>query len=626
MLIHGGLGREERKSAEQRFKFDPVVEILIATDAAGEGINLQRAHLMVNYDLPWNPNRLEQRFGRIHRIGQKEVCHLWNLIARGTREGDVYYRLLEKLAEERQALGGQVFDVLGELKFDGKPLRELMIEAIRFGDRPEIRAWTTRVVDAALDRRHLQELLDKRALTHDSMDVSTVREIRIEMERAEARRLQPHFIASFFLHAFKLLGGTIHEREPDRFQISHVPATIRNRDRIIGRGAAVLHRYERITFEKELIDVQGKPLAAFVCPGHPLLDATIDLIDERYRDLLKRGVILVDETDLGNEPRLLVFLEHAIQDASMTAAGQRRVVSKRMQFVELDVKGDARSGGSAPYLDYRPLTETEQAALVDYSWPNWFWTELEAKVLEHAAAHLVPDHFDEIRKQKQERIDKTQAAVKERLTVEINYWDKRANELKEQELAGRVNAKLNSGLARLRAEELQRRLQKRLSELDNERRLSPSPPTITGGALIVPMGVLLARRASEGIPDFALNTRESERIAMAAAMEAETRLGHKPRDISKENRGYDIESVDGKTGRLRCIEVKGRIAGADVIFVTKNEILTALNEQENFILAIVLIDGAGTRIFYLRKPFAEKLDFADVGKMCSVKELLTRAE
>jgi superfamily II DNA/RNA helicase len=140
VTIHGGIGREERRKAQERFTQDREVEVLIATDAAGEGINLQRGHLMVNYDLPWNPNRLEQRFGRIHRIGQTEVCHLWNLVARETREGDVYLRLLQKLEEERKALGGQVCDVLGRVAFENRPLRELLIEAVRYGDQPEVRA------------------------------------------------------------------------------------------------------------------------------------------------------------------------------------------------------------------------------------------------------------------------------------------------------------------------------------------------------------------------------------------------------------------------------------------------------------------------------------------------------
>ncbi len=115
VTIHGGTHRDERRKIQALFRSDPDVRVLIATDAAGEGVNLQCANLMVNYDLPWNPNRLEQRFGRIHRIGQVEVCHLWNLVAKETREGDVYHRLLEKLEVESDALKGRVFDILGEV-------------------------------------------------------------------------------------------------------------------------------------------------------------------------------------------------------------------------------------------------------------------------------------------------------------------------------------------------------------------------------------------------------------------------------------------------------------------------------------------------------------------------------
>src|SRR5206468_11142011 len=141
-----------------------------------------------------------------------------------------------------------------------------------------------------------------------------------------ARRLQPHYIESFFLEAFQRLGGTARQREPRRYELTHVPAPIRNRDRLIGVGDAVLPRYERIVFEKDLIAPQGQPLAAFVCPGHPLLDATLDLTLERHRDLLRRGTVLVDERDFGESPRLLFYLEHAIQDATPTRTSERRVV------------------------------------------------------------------------------------------------------------------------------------------------------------------------------------------------------------------------------------------------------------------------------------------------------------
>ena len=152
---------------------------------------------MVNYDLPWNPNRLEQRFGRIHRIGQTEVCHLWNLVSKETREGMVYGRLLEKLEQEREALKGKVFDVLGKLSFDNKSLRELLIEAVRYNNQEDVRRRLFEVVDNSLDRKALQQLLDEQALTPDAMDVRQVMAIREDMERMEAHRLQPYFIESF---------------------------------------------------------------------------------------------------------------------------------------------------------------------------------------------------------------------------------------------------------------------------------------------------------------------------------------------------------------------------------------------------------------------------------------------
>src|SRR5476649_1724624 len=191
-MIHGGMGREERLKAQESFKHDPEVQVLLATDAAGEGINLQVAHLMVNYDLPWNPNRIEQRFGRIHRIGQREVCRLWNLVADNTREGDVFKRLLWKIEEQRKAYGGKVFDVLGTA-FSETPLRTLLIDAIRYGELPETRANMEKVIDASVSRG-IEELLAERALSTDTLQRADIAELRALMDEARARRLQPHYI------------------------------------------------------------------------------------------------------------------------------------------------------------------------------------------------------------------------------------------------------------------------------------------------------------------------------------------------------------------------------------------------------------------------------------------------
>jgi superfamily II DNA or RNA helicase len=535
VIIHGGMGREERMKAQESFKHDPDVQVLLATDAAGEGINLQRAHLMVNYDLPWNPNRIEQRFGRIHRIGQTEVCHLWNLVADETREGDVYRTLLDKLDEARKALGGQVFDVLGKLQFEGKPLRELLIQAIRYGEQPDVRARLTQVVASAFDRSRLQNLLEERALAHDAMDASRVHRIREDMERAEARRLQPHYIESFFLEAFERLGGTVKQREPRRYEVTHVPAPVRNRDHPIGIGEPVLPRYERIAFEKSLVAPQGQPLAAFVCPGHPLLDAAIDLTLERHRDLLRRGTVLVDERDPGVEPRVLFYLEHAIQDASITRSGERRVISKRMLYVELDATGNTRHLHYAPYLDYRPVAadEPDVEALLARSECAWIAgsagvspalattkISIERQALAHAIVHVVPEHLAEVRSRKLELIAKTEAAVKDRLVKAISHWDHQAEQLKLQEKAGKPNARLNSGEARKRADALQARLEKRMEELKLERQISPLPPVVLGGLLVVPAG-LIAAMTGKPLPTPAptVDTQAAAARARAIVME-----------------------------------------------------------------------------------------------------------
>ena len=602
--------------------------MLLATDAAGEGINLQRAHLMVNYDLPWNPNRLEQRFGRIHRIGQTEVCHLWNLVAEETREGEVYLRLLHKLEQARSTLGGQVFDVLGKLQFEGKPLRDLLIDAIRYGDEPEVRARLTKALDQALDRRHLADLLEDNALARDSMDAGRVFRIREEMERAEARRLQPHYIQSFFTAAFERLGGTLRKREPQRFEITNVPAAVRNRDRLLGTGDPVLPRYERITFEKELVAPVGPAAGGLCLPRSPAARRRRRphaRAQPRPAQALARCWSTSATT--AQQPRVLFFLEHAIQDAGLTQAGTRRVISKRMLYVELDAQGGMRHPHYAPYLDYRPLAEGEPGidALLARPEAQWITRELEHKVLGYAVAEVVPEHLKEVRDNKLPLLAKTEAAVKDRLVKEINYWDHRAEELKLQEAAGKPNARLNSGEARKRADNLQGRLQKRLEELKLEAQISPLPPVVLGGLLVVPLGLLAAmtgRPLVAATPAQTADKQAAAARARAIVMEVERSLGYAPVDREFEQLGYDIESSIPGTGKLRFIEVKGRDSDGATITVTKNEILYSLNKPDDYILAIVEFMGEGHQVHYLRRPFTREPDFGVTSVNYDLAELI----
>ncbi len=623
VVIDGSVPREERRAVEDRFRNDPDVYFLLATDAAGEGINLQRAHLMINYDLPWNPNRLVQRFGRIHRIGQTEVCHLWNLVAGKTREGEVYERLLRKLETEGAALQGKVFDVLGAL-FEQTPLRQLLVEAIRYGDRPEVKARLTQAVESLVDRERVRELLETRSLVSDSMDISQIVRVREEMERYAARRLQPHYIRSFFMQAFELLGGAMREREPGRYRVSHVPARIRQRARERGTVVPVWEKYDRVCFDKKLLSQPGQAQADFACPGHPLLDTVIDLVLDRYRETLRAGAVLVDETDPGQSPRVLFLLEQNIQDARAAGSGERRVISREVHFVEIDEDGQVRSGGYAPYLDYRPATPEELAQAGPTLAAEWLSGEaLEGRATAYAVETLAPEHLGRVRQRREAQVDKTRAAVHERLTKEINYWDKRAAELRQQEKEGKVNVKLNAGLAQQRADELAARLQRRMEELALERQISATPPVIVGGVIVLPLGLLLGERT----PAELLDRRITEAIAMQAVLQAETRLGNHPRDVSRENLGYDIESLDPRTGRQRFIEVKGRRAGAETVTVTCNEILTGFNVPDGYILAIVEVaDGQAREPRYVRKPFSREPDFGVTSVNYDLKELLARSE
>ena len=201
VAIHGGINRDTRREIQASFVQDKDVQVLVATDAAGEGINLQRAHLMINYDLPWNPSRLEQRFGRIYRIGQTEVCHLWNLVSDQTREGEVYIRLLDKIEVQREALGDGIFDILGKL-FRETSLRELLMEAIRYGNRPEVKARLLEKVDNLADQERVRDLLEERSLAQDSMDVSQVQRIREDFEPRPGPPLATSFYRKLLQSSF----------------------------------------------------------------------------------------------------------------------------------------------------------------------------------------------------------------------------------------------------------------------------------------------------------------------------------------------------------------------------------------------------------------------------------------
>ena len=510
--------------------------------------------------------------------------------------------------------------------FEETSLKDLLWQAIQYGDREDVKAKLFEQIDGAVDYEHIEELISKRKLTNDMMPQATVEEVRLKMERAEAERLQPHHIQSFFLEAFEHLGGKLKSREDGRFEITLVPVRIRERDRLI--GAPIQKRYERICFDKRFINCQ--PVAEFVCPGHPLLESVISLVREQYGYLLKQGAVMVDDSDFGEEVSAVFLLEHSIEDGRCTSKGAQQIVSQRLHFAEINESGSVSSAGIAPHLDLRPATPEELDLVEEELGKPWLSGNLEEKVKGFAIIELAQEHLKEVKGRRIPEIEKTEQEVQARLKKEINYWDSRAFELKEQEEAGK-KTRLNWENAVRRAEDLSDRLQMRMLQLSKERNIKASPPAVRGGLVVIPKGLLISRSESAGIPKgFAEDAEARKKIemcSMQAVMDAEVELGNQPIDVSASKVGYDILSFDPKARKQRFIEVKGRIEGANSIMVTRNEIITCLNKPEDYILAFVYVSaGFAHEPKYVWRPFDVEPAFGVTAQQFDIKHILNFAE
>ncbi|MEV4322380.1 helicase-related protein [Microbispora rosea] len=586
--IHGGVRRADRRAITEEFTKNPACQVLLATDAAGEGLNLQAAHLMVNYDLPWNPNRIEQRFGRIHRIGQTEVCRLWNLVAANTREGEVFGRLLHKVEEQRKAYGGKVFDVLGAA-FDETPLRELLIEAIRYGDLPETRAKMEQVIDDSV-AHGLKELLHERALTHDVLSDADLAQMQRVMEEARARRLQPHYIEWAFRFAFQRLGGRLARRERGRYEIVHVPAAVR----AVTKHGPVASRYERVTFELDRVAVPDKPRADLLAPGHPLHDAVAELTITQLRPILERGTVLVS-ADV-EEPNLLVGVVEEVVD------GTGASIARRFGYAYVDAAGQVRTAGPAPYLDCVAAPHTPTAEAVTKT--AWL-AEAESRARTWIIGHQLKEYLAEVAPRRLAELERTRKRVDERLTHESNRLVGEAIAAQEKERAG-VKPKESSDSLLRKAQDLQARRQIRLALLEQQAQLATKPPRIMTAALVLPLSMVATEIAADA-PIHARETKAVERRGVDLVLATERALGREPRERAFNNPGYDVLSVPADGGPSIRIEVKARIEGAGDFYVTHNEIITGKNAAPHYRLALVTVSMAGPehdQVRYIADPFA----------------------
>lgn len=595
--IHGGVRRRERRVITEEFTKNRGCQILLATDAAGEGLNLQAAHLMVNYDLPWNPNRIEQRFGRIHRIGQEEVCRLWNLVASNTREGEVFVRLLVKVEEQRKAYGGKVFDVLGEA-FSETSLRDLLLEAIRYGDRDDVKAKMHEVIDSQVSEG-LKELLEERSLAAEHLAEADLAKLRAAMDEARARRLQPHYIELAFKAAFTRLGGRIAKREQGRYEIANVPASIR-----AGKFGPIATKYDRVAFDLHQVQPDGLARADLLAPGHPLHDAVMDEAIRRHGGVLNSGTVLVSATL--EEPHLLVGLVEEVADATGAT------VSRRFGYAYVDSFGTVTSAGPAPYLDCVAAPDVSSvAAARQLSW----LAEAEDRAISWIIANQLPEYLVEVQPRRAAELAKTRELVTKRLEHERDRLLLDAAVAAEKEQAGEKPKESAESLNR-KAVDLDARLRRRLERLDQQALMSTKPPRILTAALVLPIGMIEADLPATA-PIHAKETKDVERRGVDLVLARERELGRTPVEQAFTNKGFDILSY-APNGDTYRIEVKGRIDGAKDFFVTHNEVMVGKNAVPRYRLALAKVHPLGPQhdeVRYLDNPFAttELGDFDSTG-------------
>ena len=519
----------------------------------------------------------------------------------------MFERLFEKIEQQRAAYGDQVYDVLGDSQINTS-LRELLLKAIVTDDDPAHAEWMDEVIDGDIGRQ-LEDVLNERALVAGLGNPTASDDIRRRMEIARARKLHPWFVESFFTEALRLYGGRIASREQGRFEITRIPATIRaHADPNLG---TVHDRYERVTFDKATIHPNrnsrnsggagdrnsaggasgaggangADTRACLISPGTALLAAVIRRVLTDHGHTLQRGAVLVDCDDPSTEPRLLVYLDHAITDGRHVNGG-RQVVSRRLRYVEIDQHGSANDPGDEPYLNYATPTGEQRSLLAGRLDLDWADHTAEQTARAWAIEHLAGPHFDDVASVTRERVAKVSEAVRERLESEIRYWDRRTNEIKAQEIAGR-KPRLNSGRARARANELEDRLTRRRWELSLEADLHNSPPTVIAAAVVAPQGLIDRLAGRPGCSADPAVKAQTDRRAVAAVMKAERALGRTPQEQHHSNPGYDVLSTDPATGVCYFIEVKGRLPHTEQISVSRRQVGQAQCNPQRWRLAVV---------------------------------------
>lgn len=567
-VIHGGMKLEERIEAEQEFK--DCTQMLIATEAAGEGINLQFCHLMINYDLPWNPNRLEQRMGRIHRYGQTQKCFVVNLVAEDTREGMVLTALFKKIEEIKMALGSdKVFDVLSEVLY-GVNLSRLLREAAANAKSPdELLA----EIDIDVDEGYLTQVKADlgESLATDYIDYTRLREMAA---RAREQRLIPEYTEAFFRKAFATLKGKLHNSRDGFLAIERIPIPIRGlaeADAFKRKHGTILTAYPKATFDKEV--AFKNPDAEFLSFGHPLFEAVLEWVQAELSDCLKQGAVFEDPD--GKMDGVILFYEGEIRDGLGHIVGVRLFAfylphnTRTLESIDAKVIWDlVESTQQEDSEDIETLKKRAMEALVP--------------ALEGYMAELA------VERKRQTRIkEKYGLTSLEHLIVQL---DGELIQLYKRRAEGE-----NVALVVHKREEQKHGYEAALKNLKatiaGESRLGMNAPNFVGAIRVVPAAMTdPAMKSDPGI----------EQIGMETTMHYEREQGRAPEDVAAENLGFDVRSTDA-AGVKRYIEVKAR-AGLGAVTLTQNEWFKAHQFKSDYFLYVVLNAATQPELYIIQNP------------------------
>jgi superfamily II DNA/RNA helicase len=584
-VIHGGLKLAERIEQERFFR--ERAQILVATEAAGEGINLQFCHLMVNYDIPWSPHRLEQRMGRIHRIGQEREVHVFNLVAGETREGYVLKALLDKLERIEVTLGDRVFDVIGGMYAEYN-LRELL-ESVLAGEVSKEQAAETIAAKKddpkAIERAN--ELLES-ALASDNIDWQ---EQSDRAARMRERRLPPSYFERFFIDAVEFAGGQATKRLDGAIRVDRSPDVLVARSRASSQTRRIAPSYERLTFDREVAmrplreDEAALPQAELAGPGHPLFDALVACVIQRTDHVLERGAVFEDPD--GENTVLVHHLTAEVVDGNHELV--RETLAAASQHGEVFTVAPPRT-----LYDVIPsIVSHDGVPDVANGLDDW------------ARSHLFETPFQEAKSEREREARITERFLEESFTAQLAEVDRLILDAEEEVDAGVAGAQGRLRQAELAKEAQRQRRDERLEMTQRSGRVFRGSVRRLGTALVIPASVDSSIGPEPKEADrFADSDIEAIAVAEATRYEVEER-GATVESTEKDGCGFDLRSTK-PDGNRRCIEVKGR-AAVGLVELTWLEYQKSLELKDEYWLYVVLeCASERPRLYRVQNP-AEKL-------------------